>query len=163
MSNGTISSTGSRIKTGSNYTSYETGSLNEWPDHSLDIPGLGTVKGKHFIKDKLGLTSCEISVNSLPPGAGMPFYHTHKENEEVYIFIKGQGQMQVDDDVIEVKEGTIVRIAPHGVRTWRNTSSEPLFYIVAQMRENSLRQYTSGDGVIQEKTVHWCNGSECNA
>jgi len=145
----------SASRKGTHYTAYESGARNEWPDHSLEIPGLGEVRGKHFLKDMVGLTGCEISINSLPPGAGMPFHHTHQDNEEVYMFIQGKGQMQIDGEIVGVKEGSIVRIAPGGLRTWRNNSNEPLHYIVVQMRENSLRQYGLGDGVIPEKTVSW--------
>ena len=147
----------SKIKNGSNFTAYEGGALKVWPDHSVELPGLGEVRGKHFLKDLLGFTGCEISINSLPAGAGMPFYHQHQENEEVYIFIKGNGQMQIDGETIGVQEGSIVRIATKGQRTWRNNSNEPLVYIVIQMKENSLRQYTLGDGVVAEKAVTWPN------
>jgi len=142
---------------GNNFTSYEGGARKDWPNHSIELPGLGKVSGKHFLKDILGFTGCEISINSLPPGAGMPFYHQHKDNEEVYIFIQGKGQVQVDDEVIDVQEGSIVRIAPNGQRTWRNNSNEPLLYIVIQMKENSLRQYGLGDGIVAEKAVAWPN------
>jgi len=147
----------SKIKSGTNFTVYESGTRKEWPDHSLEIPGLGEIHGKHFLKDMAGFTGCEISINSLPPGAGMPFHHAHEENEEVYIFIQGKGQMQIDGEILEVQEGSIVRIAPNGLRTWRNNSNEPLLYIVAQMRENSLRQYGFGDGIVPEKAVSWTN------
>ena len=147
----------SKIKNGSNFTVYEGGALKVWPDHSVELPGLGEVRGKHFLKDLLGFTGCEISINSLPAGAGMPFYHQHQENEEVYIFIKGNGQMQIDGETIGVQEGSIVRIATKGQRTWRNNSNEPLVYIVIQMKENSLKQYGLGDGVVAEKAVTWPN------
>lgn len=155
MSDRNTSHAKNRTRTGRHFTAYEGGARNEWPDHSLELPGLGEVRGKHFLKDKAGLTGCEISINSLPAGAGMPFYHQHKENEEVYIFIQGTGQMQVDGEVIDVREGSIVRIAPNGLRTWRNNSNGPLLYIVAQMRAGSLNQYGLGDGVIPEKAVTW--------
>lgn len=146
-----------KARKGRNFTAYEAGARKDWPDHSIELPGLGKVSGKHFLKDILGFTGCEISINSLPPGTGMPFYHQHKDNEEVYIFIQGKGQVQVDDEVIDVQEGSIVRIAPNGQRTWRNNSNEPLLYIVIQMKENSLRQYGLGDGIVAEKAVAWPN------
>lgn len=40
----------------------------------------------------LGLTGCEISVNTLPEGAAVPFVHAHIENEEIYIILEGQGE-----------------------------------------------------------------------
>jgi mannose-6-phosphate isomerase-like protein (cupin superfamily) len=148
--------TSCKTKNGSNFTAYESGARKDWPDHTVEFPGL-EIRGKHFLKDIVGFTGCEISVNSLPPGAGMPFYHTHQQNEEVYIFIQGKGQMQVDGAVIDVQEGSIVRIAPNGERTWRNNSNEPLLYIIVQMRENSLNQYGIGDGVVPDKSVIWQN------
>lgn len=155
MSVDTPPSNKSKTRNGSNFTAYESGARSVWPDHSLEIPGLGEVQGKHFLKNMVGLTGCEISINSLPPGAGMPFHHTHQENEEVYIFIQGKGQMQIDGEIIDVQEGSIIRIAPNGLRTWRNNANEPLLYIVAQMRENSLKQYGLGDGIVPQKEVLW--------
>lgn len=140
--------------TGKNFSVYEAGTRSQWPDHIVELPGVN-LTGKQFLKDKLNLTGCEISVNALQPGTGMPFYHTHQENEEVYLFIQGKGQMQVDGEIIHVQEGTMVRIAPEGLRTWRNHSSEPLLYIVVQMREHSLKQHGLGDGVVPEQAVVW--------
>lgn len=156
MSDCNATCTQGSIKKGSNFTAYESGARQDWPDHTVAFPGL-EIRGKHFLKEALDFTGCEISINSLPPGGGMPFYHTHQDNEEVYIFIQGRGQMQVDEEVIDVQEGTIVRIAPNGQRTWRNNSDEPLLYIIVQMRENSLRQYGLGDGVVSDKPVTWPN------
>jgi len=85
----------------------------------------------------------------------LTIYHQHQQNEEVYIFIQGKGQVQVDAEVIDVQEGSIVRIAPNGERIWRNNSNEPLLYIIVQVRENSLSQYGLGDATVPEKAVSW--------
>lgn len=137
-----------------NFTVHESGARQAWPDQVVRLPGV-ELPGKAFLRDKLGLTGCEISINSLKPGAGMPFYHAHQQNEEIYIFIQGSGQLQVDDEVIEVREGTTVRIAPAGMRTWRNNSNEPLLYIVIQARENSLQQCALDDSVLPQRAVSW--------
>jgi len=146
-----------KIKKGTNFTAYESGLRNDWPAHTVELPGLGEIPGKLFLKEVLGLTGCEISINSMASGAGMPIYHQHQQNEEVYIFIQGKGQVQVDGEVIDVQEGTIVRIAPKGERVWRNNSTEPLLYIIIQVRENSLNQYGLGDATVPEKAVIWPN------
>lgn len=140
--------------TGANFTVYQVGLCEHWPSHTVELPGL-TIPGKHFLKDMLGLTSCEISINSMAPGSNMPIYHHHHQNEEVYIFIRGIGQVQVDGEIINVQEGTIVRIAPSAERTWRNNSNEPLLYIIIQAKENSLMQYGLGDATVPEKPVSW--------
>lgn len=142
---------------GVNFTAYESGTCKDWPAHKVELPGLGEIPGKLFLKDMLGFSGCEISINSMAPGAGMPIYHRHQQNEEIYIFIHGKGQVQIDGEVIDVQEGSIVRIAPDGERTWRNNSNEPLLYIVIQVRENSLNQYGLGDATVPEKAVAWPN------
>ena len=142
---------------GANFTTYESGACKDWPAHKVELPGLGEIPGKLFLKDMVGFSGCEISINSMAPGAGMPIYHRHQQNEEIYIFIQGKGQVQVDGEVIDVQEGSIVRIAPDGERIWRNNSNEPLLYIIIQVRENSLNQYGLGDATVPEKEVAWPN------
>ncbi len=137
------------------YALHEAGKLTAWAEYCLEVPGLGAIEGKQFVKDSLAATGCEISINSLLPGAGMPFYHKHEQNEEVYIFLKGQGEMQVDAETFQVQEGSMVRISPAGMRSWRNTGSEPLIYLIIQVKENSLEQYSLTDGVVGEGPVIW--------
>ena len=36
--------------------------------------------------NSLSLTGAEISINTLPAGANVPFVHSHKQNEEIYGF-----------------------------------------------------------------------------
>jgi len=142
------------VKTGIHFSQVETGDLSQWPDYSISLPGVD-LPGKLFLKDLLGLTGCEISINSMMPGESMPFYHRHHHNEEVYIFIKGQGQVQIDGKILDVKEGSIVRIGPEAERLWRNNSDEQLAYIVLQVKENSLGQYGVDDASVPEKAVSW--------
>lgn len=98
-------------------------------------------------------TAGEISINSLLPGIGMPFYPQHQGNEGANIFIQDKGQMQIDKEIIDVQEGSIVRIAPSGLR--RINPSESMQYTVAQMRENSLRQYGFEDDIVPKQSVTW--------
>ena len=37
------------------------------------------------LHDVLHLTGAEISINNLPEGAQVPFVHSHKQNEEIYV------------------------------------------------------------------------------
>ena len=134
---------------------FETGSLADWVNHSVELPGLGKIPGKLFLKEHLGLTGCEISVNALPPGEVWPLNHTHKENEEIYFFIHGSGQVQVDGETFAVREGSVVRVDPAAARVWRNNSPQMLVYLVIQMRAGSLRQSGAGDGVLVPGTVTW--------
>jgi mannose-6-phosphate isomerase-like protein (cupin superfamily) len=135
----------------------ETGPLEAWKTHTAAVASLPgrQVPGKFFLHEALGLTGMEVSVNHLPPGVKVPFLHTHRQHEELYLFIRGRGQFQVDGEVIEVREGTALRVAPAGERTWRNHSTEDLYYIVVQATEGSLGSPGTEDGVPVPRKVQW--------
>ena len=113
------------------------------------------VKGKLFLKDHLGLTSMQVSMNHFPPGIATPFNHAHKEDEELYIFVGGKGQMSIDGECFDVEEGTCVRVSTPGERSWRNNSDQNLYFIVIQAKENSLGQDTFDDGKLCERKPEW--------
>jgi mannose-6-phosphate isomerase-like protein (cupin superfamily) len=141
---------------GTNFAAIHAGPFSGLDDYKLEVPALNrTVRGKLFVRDFLGLTGMQISMNKLPAGGAVPFYHKHKENEEVYLFIRGKGQMQIDGQIIDVEEGSVVRIGTNGNRTLRNNSTEDLQYICIQAKENSLQIDTFDDGVRDEKPVEW--------
>jgi len=102
--------------------------------------------GKAFLHDTLNLSSCEISVNEMPAGQKLPFNHKHKQNEEVYIFLKGQGSMPLDGKTVEVKEGTCVKVLPEVSRTME--SKTDLQFICVQAKAGSLVQFGMGDGEL---------------
>ena len=104
--------------------------------------------GKIFLKEKLGLTSCEISVNSVPEGTKSPFKHRHHQNEEIFIFLDGTGMMSVDGEEFPVREGICVKVKPAECRGLENTGTDDLRYICIQAKENSLEQSLFEDGEI---------------
>lgn len=108
-------------------------------------------EGKQFVKDATGATSCEISFGTLPSGASVPFFHSHKQNEENYIILSGSGKFQVDDTVFDIAEGSIIRVATNCDRNIKCTSEEPMCYICIQAKENSLEGYTMTDAEITER------------
>ncbi|MDE6383464.1 MAG: cupin domain-containing protein [Paramuribaculum sp.] len=115
------------------------------------VGALSTFEGKQFVKDATGATSCEISFGTLPTGAEVPFFHSHKENEENYIILSGSGRFQVDDEVFDIAEGSVVRVATNCDRNLKCTSTEPLVYICIQAKEGSLGGYTMTDAAITER------------
>lgn len=139
-----------------NYSIFEVGALENIGQYSFTSKVLpSAITGKKFLKDELALTGMEVSFNTFPPGAAMPFYHRHREHEELYLFLKGRGQFQIDGKVIDVKEGTAIRVAPNGIRAWRNNSDQDLQYVVIQAKANSLPKGTIEDGVAVDQKVTW--------
>ena len=104
--------------------------------------------GKAFLHDALELTGCEISVNAVPKGFKVPFNHRHKQNEEVYIVLKGEGIITVDGEAVNVKEGSAVKIMPEASRTIENTSDGIFEFICVQAKSGSLEQFGFGDGEL---------------
>ena len=104
--------------------------------------------GKAFLHDALGLTSCEISINSTPKGFKVPFSHKHKQNEEVYIVLKGNGIITVGENKINVQEGSAVRVAAGVARTIENIGDGVFDFICIQAKENSLTQFGFGDAEL---------------
>lgn len=107
-------------------------------------------EGKQFVKDATGATSCEISFGTLPKGAAVPFFHSHKENEENYIILSGKGRFQVNDEVFEISEGSVIKVSTNCDRNLKCTSEEPMTYICIQAKEGSLGGYTMTDAEITE-------------
>ena len=108
-------------------------------------------EGKQFVKEATGATSCEISFGTLPTGASVPFFHSHKENEENYIILSGAGRFQVNDDVFDVAEGSVIRVATNCDRNLKCTSETSMTYICIQAKEGSLGGYTKTDAEITER------------
>lgn len=144
-------------KTGENFTLADVGEFSQLHQYVFEHRKKGVgLEGKIFLKQLLNLTSAEISLNTLSPKTAIPFYHKHKLNEEIYIFVRGTGEFQVDGLVFAVGEGSVVRVAPKGERCLRNTSDvEGLSYIVVQSKMHSQPDDTIADGVGVKKLVSW--------
>lgn len=107
-------------------------------------------EGKAFIKELMGTTSMEISFGSLESGQAVPFFHSHKQNEEVYIVLSGKDTFILDGEEVAVEAGSIVRIAPSVSRCNKNTGMEPFVYVCIQAKDNSLEQSVAEDAEIQQ-------------
>ncbi|MFV0555070.1 MAG: cupin domain-containing protein [Mangrovibacterium sp.] len=127
------------IAKGENFTAVDFEKFSKLTDNA---------QGKVFLKEYTHTTGCEISFGALPAHGEVPFLHKHQQNEENYIILSGSGRFEVDGETIEVSEGSVVRIAPQGVRGLKNISTEELIYITIQSKANSLEQCTADDGVI---------------
>ena len=102
------------------------------------------------LHDKLQLTGAEISINNLPAGAGVPFVHYHKKNEEIYFVTAGKGKAVIDGETVELGAGDWLRISPAARRQFFAAENEGISYICMQVKENSLEEYTAADAGIEQ-------------
>lgn len=141
---------------GENHIAIDLGQIDQLMDYSYMHPKRHQeVKGKVFVGEILKSTSAEISFTVIPPRTEMPFMHQHKNHEEIYVFLKGSGQFQVDDSIFEVSEGSIIRISPNGKRIYRNNSDNPLTFLCIQNQAGSLDNFNVEDGFLAEGEILW--------
>lgn len=136
-----------KISENTHYSAVNLGNLKDLEEYSLIHPKTKKLlEGKVFLKDDTKATGTQISFNSLPPQSEQPYFHIHWKNEETYIILSGFGFFQVDEDCFEIKEGSVIRVAPQGKRGICNSSDEKMIYMVIQSKENSLEEHTTNDG-----------------
>jgi hypothetical protein len=70
----------------------------------------------------LGLEQSGLSYQRIPPDYRFPYGHTHKEQEEVFVVVGGNGRMALDEEVVDVKTWDVVRVPPG---TWRGYEAGP--------------------------------------
>lgn len=135
-----------------NNMSYSIGNIGEFSELKEYIyvhPKLNLeIQGKVFVGEKINTSSMEISFQTMEPGKGVPFDHRHRQNEEVYVVLRGKGIFIIDDEVIQVKEGSIIRISPSAKRRWENNSDKELIVMVIQAADKSLNKFNITDGYI---------------
>lgn len=81
-------------------------------------------------RKQLGLEAVALGLIHIPPGEGYTFTHHHRQQEEVYIVIEGSGVISVNDELIELVRGDLVRVSALSRRALK-AHNEGLFIICA--------------------------------
>ena len=138
-----------------NATAVDFGKLNEINEYVLELGPEMKIPGKVFGGSAVGATGGEFSFQSFAPGTETGFIHTHKTHEELYFFLSGKGEFQVDGEVFNVEEGSVVRVAPAGKRSVRNNDTEPLLMLCVQYCGNTFTSEDAADVIILNEKVEW--------
>lgn len=138
-----------------NYSAINIGRLSDIKDYVLELGPDIKIPGKVFGGRALGATGGEFSFQVFAPGQETGFLHTHKNHEELYFFLGGKGEFQVDGKVFPVEEGSVVRVAPNGKRSVRSNGTEPLVMLCVQYRGNTFTDDDAADGVLLQEPVKW--------
>lgn len=123
-----------KISEGTNYSAVSVGKMDDLREYELPMGPDVIIKGKVFTGQALKCSGAEMSFQSFAPGQSNGLLHTHKTHEEIYIIVKGEGEYQVDGQKFPVSEGSLIRVAPNGKRTLRNTGSTPMVMICIQYK-----------------------------
>ncbi len=144
-----------QIAAAENFTAVELGRLDDLGDYVLELGPETKIPGKVFGGAACGATGGEFSFQTFAPGTETGFLHTHKLHEELYFFLKGEGEFQVDGKVFPVREGSVVRVAPDGKRSVRNNGTSPLVMLCVQYRGCTFTDEDAADGTILDAPVKW--------
>ncbi len=103
----------------------------------------------------LSLSGCEISFNNFAPDTAVPFVHSHRENEEFYVVLKGDGELFIDGETVTLKAGDAFKVEPEGERCLKG-GKEGMTVICVQSKKNSLSAFTAEDAnILQDKKSPW--------
>ena len=80
------------------------------------LPG-GEIETR-FGRSQLDTAHLGVSHFRLAPGFRPPFGHRHKVQEEVYVVVAGSGRFKLDDEIREVKQWDVIRVAPTVARAY---------------------------------------------
>jgi mannose-6-phosphate isomerase-like protein (cupin superfamily) len=108
-----------------NYEIHELGALPTWGEHFGGLSPQTSAPGRRFLDKDMALEFFGVSVNSREPGTGADYWHAHSVLEELYLFLEGEGELALDDEIVKVKAGTAVRVGQGVMRTWRASPSSP--------------------------------------
>ena len=109
----------------SNYSITEIGPLDSWRDHFGGFVPATNKQGRRVIDHELDTEVIGFTATAYEPGEEAGYWHSHSELAEVYVFLEGEGQMGLDDQVVDVHPGTVVHVGTGVMRTWRCKPDSP--------------------------------------
>ena len=83
---------------------------------------------RYVVKDNTSLNNLVVSSTLLHPSKSTSG-HKHKGQEEVYMFMKGSGRMELDDKEFDVKEGDLILIEDGVFHRVHNTGTVDLYMV----------------------------------
>ncbi len=71
-----------------------------------------------FARSEIGSQHLGVSHFKYSPGFRVPFGHRHREQEEAYIVLGGAGRVRLEDEVADIKQWDVIRVAPQVARAF---------------------------------------------
>jgi mannose-6-phosphate isomerase-like protein (cupin superfamily) len=88
-----------------------------------DVEDVAAARGAQGVEARmarsaLGSEQLGVSYFSYGPGFRAPYGHKHKVQEEAYVVVSGSGRIKLDDDIVDVKQWDVIRVAPPVIRAF---------------------------------------------
>ena len=95
-------------------SAYSIVNLEDVEDAAAGSVGVeGRFARKHLDSEHLG-----VSLFRYAASYRSPIGHRHREPEEAYVVVSGSGRVKLDDEIHELRQWDVVRVAPHVVRSF---------------------------------------------
>lgn len=105
--------------------------LEDVPDFLGDYPG-----EMCFCTEPLGCEQVAFTYRRMPQHTGGKggYGHRHKTQEEIYFVAAGELQFKLEDEVVDVGAGSIVRVAPEVSRSVWNDKPEDVHLVIVSKK-----------------------------
>jgi mannose-6-phosphate isomerase-like protein (cupin superfamily) len=80
--------------------------------------GRGVGIEARFARKQLDSEHLGVSQFSYGSGVRPPYGHRHREQEEVYVITRGSGRLRLDDEILDIQRGDVIRVAPQVIRAF---------------------------------------------
>ncbi|HJU46575.1 MAG TPA: hypothetical protein VJ689_00470 [Gaiellaceae bacterium] len=88
-------------------------------DDQAESFGLSPEFEARFAAEPLGCEKTGMSYQRYGPNFRPPFAHRQTEQEELYVVVSGSGRMKLDEEIKELRQWDVVRVAPHVMRAFQ--------------------------------------------
>ncbi|WP_419817354.1 cupin domain-containing protein [Glaciibacter flavus] len=109
----------------SDYEVLEIGGFDEWREHYGGFRPETSRDGRRVVDHDIAMQYIGMTSNAFEAGEEAGYWHRHSRIEELYVFLAGRGQMGLNDAVVNVGPGTVIRVAQGVWRTWRSLPDSP--------------------------------------
>jgi mannose-6-phosphate isomerase-like protein (cupin superfamily) len=92
-------------------TDYTVKNLRDDVPNAAEQFGIDEMEAR-FGRKALELETFGFSHQKLGPNYRQGFGHVHREQEEAYLILDGSGRIKVGDDIVDLKQWDVIRVAP---------------------------------------------------
>ena len=113
-------------------------------DDSAPRFGFDAVQESRFAYRDLQAETTGVAFHRVKPGCRQAFAHRHKQAEEIYLVLSGEGRIKLDDEVREIKPMDAIRVSPKLTRAFE-AGPEGLELLAFGPRHEGDGEIVSGD------------------
>jgi mannose-6-phosphate isomerase-like protein (cupin superfamily) len=89
--------------------------IKELEDSAIKF-GMSPNVEARFGRSATGAERGGFSYQRMAPNFQQPFGHRHREQEEFYVVLSGSGRVKLEDEVRDIRQWDVIRVAPQTAR-----------------------------------------------